>query len=523
MSLQSEFTRMLNSWLATAKKITQLTALPSPVTTGDLFEVVRGGTNYKADGSQLPSGGGGGTWGSITGTLSAQTDLQAALDAKESLYRVFDRKTANYPLVLADGLKGIEMNVAGANTVTVPLNATQAFPVGTLIPVVQYGAGLTSIVFTGGVTSRSSSGNLDSPGQYAPMFLRKIATDEWYLWNGTAGGGAVSSVFGRTGAVVAASGDYSADQIVNTPTGGISAIDLQGAIDELDAFRPTFDEMNAAIQTALEGLSWKDSVRVATTVAGTLGTSFENGDTVDGVVLATNDSILIKNQADPTQNGIYVVAASGAPVRRADSDSSAGLQMATVSVDEGTSNANTTWIQTTDAVTIGASNIVFSQFGSSSPDASETVKGIVELATQAEVTTGTDDLRAITPLKLAVGIAARSPKVIQVACSDEVTPLTTGTKATFRMPYTMTLTAVRASLTTAQGSGSIFTVDIQEAGVTVLSTLITIDNTEKTSTTAVAAPVISDAALADDAEITIIITQIGNSTAIGLKVSLIGS
>lgn len=113
---------------------------------------------------------------------------------------------------------------------------------------------------------------------------------------------------------------------------------------------------------------------------------------------------------------------------------------------------------------------------------------------------------------------------IVVAASDETTALTTGTgKVTFRMPYAFTLTAVRASLTTAQTSGSIFTVDINEGGTSVLSTKLTIDNTEKTSTTAAAAAVISDAALSDDAEITIDIDQIGDGTAKGLKIMLIGT
>lgn len=112
---------------------------------------------------------------------------------------------------------------------------------------------------------------------------------------------------------------------------------------------------------------------------------------------------------------------------------------------------------------------------------------------------------------------------IIVACSDETTPLSTGTgKVTFRMPYAFTLSSVRASLTVAQTSGSIFTVDINEGGTSILSTKITIDNTEKTSTTAATPPVISDTALADDAEITIDIDQIGDGTAKGLKVSLIG-
>jgi hypothetical protein len=117
-----------------------------------------------------------------------------------------------------------------------------------------------------------------------------------------------------------------------------------------------------------------------------------------------------------------------------------------------------------------------------------------------------------------------TPFELVVAASDETTALATGTaKITFRMPRAVTLTAVRASLTTAQASGTIFTVDINEAGTSILSTKLTIDNTEKTSTTAATPPVISDAALADDAEITIDIDQIGNGTAKGLKVMLIGT
>lgn len=115
------------------------------------------------------------------------------------------------------------------------------------------------------------------------------------------------------------------------------------------------------------------------------------------------------------------------------------------------------------------------------------------------------------------------PAYIQLAASDETTALTAGTgKITFRMPHAMTLTGVRASLTTAQASGNIFTVDINENGSSILSTKLTIDNTEKTSTTAATPPVISDTALADDAEITVDIDQIGNGTAKGLKITLIG-
>jgi len=110
---------------------------------------------------------------------------------------------------------------------------------------------------------------------------------------------------------------------------------------------------------------------------------------------------------------------------------------------------------------------------------------------------------------------------LTVACSDETSDLTTGTaKATFRMPQAATITAVRASVTTAP-AGSALTVDINESGSTILSTKLTIDAGEKTSTTAATAAVISDASIADDAEMTIDIDGIGSSTAgAGLKVTI---
>ncbi len=116
-----------------------------------------------------------------------------------------------------------------------------------------------------------------------------------------------------------------------------------------------------------------------------------------------------------------------------------------------------------------------------------------------------------------------NPGQIGAACSDETTALTTGTnKVRFRMPYAMTLTAVRASLTTAQTGGSIITIDINENGTSILSTKITIDDNETTSTTAAIPPVISDSALGDDSIITVDIDQVGTSPA-GLKVWLLGT
>lgn len=112
---------------------------------------------------------------------------------------------------------------------------------------------------------------------------------------------------------------------------------------------------------------------------------------------------------------------------------------------------------------------------------------------------------------------------IGIVCSDETTDLTTGTaKATFRMPFAMTLTAVRANVNTAP-TGATIIVDINEGGSSILSTKLSIDASEKTSTTAATLAVISDTALADDAEITIDLDQVGSTIAgKGLKVWLIG-
>lgn len=109
------------------------------------------------------------------------------------------------------------------------------------------------------------------------------------------------------------------------------------------------------------------------------------------------------------------------------------------------------------------------------------------------------------------------------AASDETTALTTGAaKVTFHMPRAFYVTAVKASLTTVQSSGSTFTVDINEGASSILSTLITVDNTEETSTTAATPPVISDPSIAANAKVSVDIDQIGDGTAKGLKITLIG-
>lgn len=162
-------------------------------------------------------------------------------------------------------------------------------------------------------------------------------------------------------------------------------------------------------------------------------------------------------------------------------------------------------------------------FNNIKQDASETVTGVVELATDTEAKAGTDTAR-VAPVSAMTAAIKNRTESFCLAVTDDNAVVTSGTnKARFRLPYALTLTGVRASLATAQTSGSIITIDINESGSTVLSTKLTIDNGEKTSTTAATPSVISDTDLADDAEITVDLDQVGDGTAAGLKITLIGT
>lgn len=397
------------------------------------------------------------------------------------------------------------------------------------------------------------------------------------------------------------------------------------------------------------------SVRVATVSNVALSTAVENGDTIDGVTLATGDLVLIHEQSTASEDGVYTVNASGAPTRHADMDASGDLVRGTqVFVREGTfyagytfvctntgatpwvpGTSSSTWtslltqatgdnlyqpldsdltdlaVRWTAASASGAASLDFREDtdngtnrvrlqGPAStadvtvtlPDSTDTLVGrdttdtlTNKTLTSPTLTTpvlGTPSSGTLTncsglPLSgvtdstseaLGVGtlelghasdttlsrssagvlavegvvvptisssntltnktidvtdnVIANFPVLIGVALSDETTAITTGTaKVTIRAPYAFTLTAVRASLTTASSSGTP-TVDINESGTTVLSTKLSIDANEKTSTTAASAAVISDSSIADDAEITFDIDTAGTG-ATGLKVWLIGT
>ncbi len=121
------------------------------------------------------------------------------------------------------------------------------------------------------------------------------------------------------------------------------------------------------VDSTINGLDVKESVHLATTAAGTLASSFAAGQTIDGVALVAGDRILIKDQADASENGVYTVNASGAPTRATDFDADSEVTAgAFFFVEEGTTNGNNGFTLTTnDAITVGTTDLTFTQFSGS--------------------------------------------------------------------------------------------------------------------------------------------------------------
>lgn len=205
-------------------------------------------------------------------------------------------------------------------------------------------------------------------------------------------------------------------------------------------------------QAALDALDWKNSCKVGT--IGNVNLSGGAPSTVDGVALAINDRVMVKNQTTASQNGIYRVqtvgtGSNGTWVRATDADSAFDVTAnLVVAVEQGTVNADSIWMLTTNGpITMGATDLAFVcifgdndkasthsalvgghsgqaplSISSSSTNsmtgsghshavsiAGETVKGIVELATAAETTAGTDATRAVHPAGLKVELDKKAP------------------------------------------------------------------------------------------------------------------
>ena len=135
-------------------------------------------------------------------------------------------------------------------------------------------------------------------------------------------------------------------------------LQVSAPVNDLDAANKAY------VDAARTGLDVKASVRAATTGNLSIATDLENGDIVDGVTLATGDRVLVKNQTSGSENGIYVVQASGAAVRATDADSADEVTPGMFTfVEEGDDNADSGWVMTNNGtVTVGTTALEFALF-----------------------------------------------------------------------------------------------------------------------------------------------------------------
>lgn len=180
----------------------------------------------------------------------------------------------------------------------------------------------------------------------------------------------------------------------------LSDLDFANASKILNLPDPTLAQhpaTKAYVDAAIEGLAWKDSVRVATQSNISISAP---GATIDSISMVSGDRFLVRSQSTASENGIYVWnGAAVAATRANDCNTAAELEQAITTVEEGTS-AGVSYRQTSINFTLGSSSISWTVFGASAGSASTSSAGIVTIATQAEVDAGTDTVKVVTPATL---------------------------------------------------------------------------------------------------------------------------
>ena len=342
------------------------TYVDAQVTGQDLdFEGDSGSSSVDLDSQSFDIAGGSG----ITTTASGQTLTVAGDDATTSAKGVASFSSDNFAVssgavtIKTGGVENAELANSSVNYggVSLSLGGSDTTPAFNLVDATGYpGSSITgtignSQVATGIDAAKLADGTVSNTEfQYINSLSSNAQTQlsgKLTASNNLSDIGTASTARTNLGLGTMATQASSNVAITGGAVGGLSSPSAGS-----DAATKTY------VDDLVTGLKSRIICRVATTANIDLTADLQNGDSLDGITLATNDRVLVKNQTTTTANGVYKVVASGTASRDPDFDTVAELSGQLVIIQEGSSNADTMWLCTTDnSGSIGAVTITFSQ------------------------------------------------------------------------------------------------------------------------------------------------------------------
>jgi len=313
------------------------------------------------------------------------------------------------------------------------------------------------------------------------------------------------------------------------PTGSVS-FNSQNITNLADPVNTQDAATKGFVEATSQGLDVKDSCVAATTANITISTALNNGDTLDGVSLSTNDRVLVKDQSTASQNGIYVVGSS--PARAADLAAGANAAGFFTFVEKGTVNADNGFVCTSDSgsAVVGTNNLTIAQFsGAGQITAAD---GLQKSGNTLSVDLKSNGGLVIESTEIAVDLGASSITGT-LAISDGGTGATSASNARTSLglvigtdvePHSDKLTELATmNQTTANSLADLSDTEVQILdGATVTTTELNIldGGTSATSTTLAAADrmVINDAGTMVQVALTDLVTFLENGSVSGFDI-----
>ncbi len=313
------------------------------------------------------------------------------------------------------------------------------------------------------------------------------------------------------------------------PTGSVS-FNSQNITNLADPVNTQDAATKGFVEATSQGLDVKDSCVAATTANITISTALNNGDTLDGVSLSTNDRVLVKDQSTASQNGIYVVGSS--PARAADLAAGANAAGFFTFVEKGTVNADNGFVCTSDSgsAVVGTNNLTIAQFsGAGQITAAD---GLQKSGNTLSVDLKSNGGLVIESTEIAVDLGASSITGT-LAISDGGTGATSASNARTALglvigtdvePHSDKLTELATmNQTTANSLADLSDTEVQILdGATVTTTELNIldGGTSATSTTLAAADrmVINDAGTMVQVALTDLVTFLENGSVSGFDI-----